>query len=223
VPETGEIVARGNEINRSTYQGIVGAGTKDSGLLRIEDNRIRDCRGDGLSYENDHPALVPMLLAKGNEIESCIGNGIFVDAYQAELLDNRISKCKRDGIFTEGSAIRIANNDVKSNGLEGIHVLYHAEVIGNVIQKNLGSGIDLSDGSQGIVVRDNVVTGNGHEGIDNDSKNVDIDHNVVTKNGRGVGPDVAGAGHGNGTVASFLGNHFGSGGPTTQQRLEFDH
>ena len=65
----------------------------------------------------------------------------------------------------------------------------------------------------GATVEDNVCTDNLHEGIDNGGLDTLLLDNTCRKNGRGVGPDLAGLGDGGlGTVAQFEDNVFTTGG-----------
>ena len=182
----------------------------------IEDNEIRYSANDGISARG---AGIQIL---DNEIVSCEDDGIFLRDFSGQVIGNKIKLLGGDGIDVRdevGPAL-IAENTIRNAAFDGVFIdASNVTVSDNKIVKNFGDGIDIEGGTGNRIV-DNNVSKNNHDGIDNNGQLTRIDDNKCFKNGGGFGPDIAGVGHGQGTVASFNGNDFGTGGQNTPQRLD---
>lgn len=139
-----------------------------------------------------------------------------IDPSRLRIMGNEIEDVLGDGIDLEGHGVEPADNGVKRAGDQGILIPGDfAQVIGNRITEPGGIGVLVTPASAGstALIEDNRVEKGGHDGI-----LVTADNASVRKNGGGAGPETAGRGLGQGTVASISGNRFGTGGVTTLQR-----
>ena len=129
-----------------------------------------------------------------------------------------------DGGFGDGSDNQLSANTCKGNGGDGIAVFAGTGNVldGNKCTGNGDDGIDLEETAiTGATLSGNTCSDNGHEGIDNAGQLTILTGNVCKHNGAGIGPDIAGLGDGGlGTVFSFAGNTFDTGGEEEPSRLD---
>ena len=200
-------------------------------VVTISKNDCSDNGDRGLIVDAIDPVIT------GNSCEDNINSGMHLLTSGAEASKNVCSGNGARGIivqaatdiadgggFGEGSDNVLSSNTCKDNGGDGIALFAGAN---NVLDANkcLGNGddgIDLDDTSiTDATVSGNTCNENGHEGIDNSGQATVITDNVCNNNGYGIGPDIGGTGDGgDGTVAAFTGNKFGTGGDTTAARLD---
>lgn len=193
----GEIEMIANVANENEQEGIEADG--DLGLGRIT---LRRNRAEG-NYNEGIRLVEASFVAQGNRSE---GNG-------------------REGLFVyagSGSTSLISQNVMRDNGGEGVEVQGDGDaslvIEGNRITGNLWDGINVREDPVGVELRANMVMDNGHQGISNSGVSTVIVDNVCSGNNSGVGPDIAGAGEGGGTVSVFAGNT-GTGGADAIDRL----
>lgn len=238
-PTLESLVAK-NLVTRVGADGI--EANADNAALRVADNAIGPTAGACLSLnvegtgslvveQNDCSAGSQGIEANGNgivlranQIGDCAGRGIALFGDAATIVDNEVRDNLGHGIvcyFDVTGGCTITGNEVKGNGSDGIRVTGDQHLIAdNKVLRNLGDGIEILFGT-GNTIRGNSCKKNAHEGIDNTGLATVIDDNDCAKNARGTGPDIAGTGKdGMGTVASFVGNDFGTGGANTPQRLD---
>ncbi len=156
------------------------------------------------------------LTIRGNTVEKAIEEGILVEGDGNVVEDNRVVRAgtenfaKHAGIVVDGDGNQIRNNQVRLSGLVGIQVLIGDSntIEGNEVVGSGRGGIWVVEGD-GNTVDGNTVKDNHGEGIANGSlaTNTDIDANRLSNNRTDVCND--------GTVDSFTGNVFESGGDTT--------
>ena len=198
-------------------------------LIRIEKN---DCSGntdDGLFVDSfgaviskntcdDNGDQGMELFVSGSTVEknSASGNqddGILINAEEFDV---------GDGDPASGNTLK--GNTCKENRGDGIIIQVGSGNVldGNKCIGNLDDGIDLnSNGSDGTTLDKNICSENGHEGIDNSGQATVMTDNVCKSNGRGSSPDIAGTGDGGvGSVETFEGNEFKTGGDTTPALLD---
>ena len=199
--------------------------------VTIEKNSFSNNCGDGLFCD-----ALNVVISK-NTCDDNLDDGMDLAVTGTQIEKNSASGNQDDGISI-GSALDLGNgggfgtgndntatdNTCKDNRGDGIVIGVGNDdtLAGNKCTGNLDDGIDVdSVASTNTAVLDNTCSDNGHEGIDNSGQQTAIEGNVCKNNGRGVGPDIAGTGDGGaGTVATFTGNKFGTGGDTTASRLD---
>ncbi len=238
---TAGLIVRSNTISGVYGPGILLDVTAPVIQVTIADNRCTGTSSSGIQIDVD--TVAASVVVSGNKIRESGECGIEVDGPGIDVIDNDVAVMDDDGIFVQsfsgtvaGNKVRRAGgagifvyestgailreNDVRFVGFDGIHVEASTVTLEqNELIRNYGDGIDVATGS-GVQLIGNVCLKNAHEGIDNNASNTVIDGNECKGNGAPFGPDIAGRGKGQGTVASFSGNDFGSGGPTTTQRLD---
>jgi parallel beta-helix repeat protein len=151
------------------------------------------------------------------------------------VLKNSASGNQDDGILITAeldlgngdpaSGNTLTGNTCKDNRGDGIIIQVGSGNVleGNKCLGNLDDGIDLNfNGSAGNTLDKNNCSDNGHEGIDNSGQDTVMTDNVCKSNGRGgSSPDIAGTGDGGvGSVDTFDGNEFKTGGDTTPALLD---
>ena len=186
----------------------------------VKKNDVRFSGDSGVLVEGDGAQVT------SNDIEAAEDSGIRVTGDQALIAKNDIKHVGNDGIRYTASSIGqsvIRDNEVELATEDAIRVVgSFNEICDNELEKNFGDGIDIQEGDSNRVL-DNECERNAHEGIDNSGTNTRIDDNECEKNASPKGPDIAGTGNlGVGTVASFKGNDFKTGGKNTPQRLDND-
>ncbi len=217
-PTSGEIHVFDNELRGAGGDGVEVNGATGTKSVRIERNVIECVSGDGIHYVGDGAVMID------NRIERAASRGIVLDADSMTphtIAGNRVRLSGEEGISVAANAVTIAGNVVKKNAFDGIRACGDDNVIrDNDVSKNWGAGIAIVKGIRNKL-RFNSSVANGHEGIDNSGQLTLIEGNLCRKNALGVGPDIAGKGHGAGGVDSFAGNDFGTGGADALQRLDF--
>ncbi len=205
----------GNDVEH-TSNAAIDVESGGAGVV-IRENDVRYAGDDGIFVLGDRA------LVRNNDVRDCEDDGVFVDGNDVAILFNDVERCAEEGIEYQGSpgAGEIIGNDVERCLLDGIHVNASSSLVqDNEVQKCGGDGIDVVAGLDNRILG-NEIERNDHEGIDNSGGSTRIEENEVEKNGQPNGVDVAGTGNGGaGTVASFVGNEFGSGGAATPQRLD---
>ena len=214
----GDVVVRDVSVKDVGRDGVETYQNGGLGAFSILDCDVRDVGRTGISVADGGAATVA-----GNDIRRCAWRGVWAEVSDLQVTGNTIRQCGRAGIHVadhSGSGA-VTDNDVRSCGADGV-VLFDPNgfvITDNVCRKNRGDGIDLRAGAANEV-RGNLCRDNLHEGIDNNATGTDLEKNDCRGNGTGLGPDIAGAGKGSGTVVSFTGNDFESGGATAPQRLD---
>ncbi len=175
----------------------------------------------------------------GNRSGNNARHGLCHSGQAAVLSSNRCESNGGVGLMSEGFVsggdggvagdvgITLQSNRCQGNGRDGIHAAGgRFAILGNTSSANLGDGIDLDrlapgqdpgDGGEPTNLEDNSCKDNGHDGIDNSALGTSIRSNQSSNNG---GVDLAGAGDGSGTVATFDSNKFGTGGADAVQLLD---
>lgn len=198
----------GNDLSGNADVGLDANG---EGFV-ITKNDCNDNRDSGLAL------LVGTSTVSKNEASGNGDNGILV--FNLLLLDGPAD----GGAFGSANDNVLEDNVCKDNGGDGIMVLQGVNntLRSNTCSDNHDDGIDLEDDdSTDTLLEDNVCTANEHEGIDNSATDTDLLGNKCKKNGRGVGPDIAGTGDvALGTVDAFEDNVFDTGGDSTPARLD---
>ena len=189
--------------------------------LEIAKNTVSGNGSDGMELEGIG------LVVTGNRVEENIKQGFNADVEDSELTKNRVRNNRLDGIALDGTfggdgcepgGNLLEKNACQFNGRDGIDVDSSENVlIKNKCTDNFSDGIDVNPGANcDNELLDNVCRKNHHEGIDNGGANTDIIGNSCKQNGLGSSPDIAGTGdEGNGTVGTFDGNSFDTGGEDT--------
>ena len=200
-----ELEVCGNRCSGNTFGGIRVLGR--FGWMDVVDNL---CRGNQLGFEFDNASdFDGTFSGDGSGSEA----SLWIAGNQAE--DN-----SSDGIVvrSDGDDLVLSGNTATGNGGHGFHLYgYGIVVSGNRARSNYRNGI-LIDSGDSTVITGNVVKSNGHQGISNDGQDTVITDNTCEDNANGMGPDIAGAGQGDGTVDEYAGNT-GLGGPDTENRL----
>ncbi len=217
--------------------------------VRVAGNRCVGNAGRGIAVvdlSGAHP-LVQDNVARGNEVGldlallagSVGGNvvernrsgGVLLAAASSEFLDNEVRDNGLVGVVLAGPPAPdggsagfndLIGNDLSGNGGDGLELLCSGnDVRDNLIQENLGDGLQLDGGLTGCDVRDNSFLDNGHDGLDNSATGTVVRDNTCTGNG---GADLAGIGAGKGSVdPQSSGNVTGDGTDLASvQELELD-
>ncbi|HEX5012018.1 MAG TPA: right-handed parallel beta-helix repeat-containing protein [Planctomycetota bacterium] len=199
-----QITVTKNECSRNGDRGMI----VDAVGLSITSNTCDDNGNTGMH-----------LLIGGAQVEKNVSSG---NGHNGITVDSNV--VADGGGFGDGSDNQLVKNTCKGNGRDGITVLLGANNVldGNKCIGNGDDGIDLDDTSiTEASLTGNTCNDNGHEGLDNSGQATAIDDNVCKANGYGIGPDIAGTGDdGEGTVSSFTGNTFGTGGADSPSRLD---
>lgn len=207
--------------NSMTCNGRSGLCVADPGgnPLEVDGNASEANGAYGIAVESGEDIDITK-----NKVEDNTLSGLWIsNAFAVFASQNRIQKNGRSGIevvnVAEGGNPTgdqglhvIADNNIQRNGRDGIRLQGSLnELDGNKISRNLGDGIDLESGggspTDGNSLTDNRCTRNGGEGIDNDGTLTNMVNNRCQKNGDGgEGPEIAGAGRGDGTLGTFTNN-----------------
>lgn len=121
-------------------------------------------------------------------------DGIFVDTSDNVIRNNEATQNGEDGIRIDGNRNLVLNNKATQNGSDGIEVVVGTRnyVIGNVTNRNTGSGIYCAGGTDRTAILDNEACENGAEGIGVRSDISWIVGNRTADNGTdGIDVDVA--------------------------------
>ncbi len=139
----------------------------DGGTVRIEENHIEDCAGDGIrAYSHNQPALQ----LYRNRVERCGGTGITGFGY-LDVWNNMVLDCGGTGMvmtqYEEEGAV--ASNVVGRCGNAGIRFLraeeqpIHIAATSNTVFGCAGSGYDIF--GVHVVASRNIAYGNGGFGL----------------------------------------------------------
>jgi len=243
---TGDLELTGGSVRSSLGVGLF-VEVEDEGDFLVSDVEIRNTAGHGIQAYDDNLSMGRVTI-QDCDIRDCVKSGIMTSGgLLTSIVGCRIRRCRLDGIDYETSSpsinenvirdcgqngIRVApanpiygggvaRNDIRKCGADGIVVVEcdFCFVSDNVCRKNRGDGIDFLAGG-GNWILGNVCCDNLHEGIDNSVASVSMNGNVCLGNGSGLGPDIAGAGKGTGSVGQFDDNEYVTGGPAAIQRLD---
>lgn len=239
------VEVRGNRVTHIDGDGINLFLAGGNGESIVEGNTIEGVSGDGIQAVVEPTFIAEVAISKndvlhadfdgvfvsgtgfevaGNVIER-VGRGAGVHAVEfgGSIVGNKVRFASREGIFVDVgvAATVVADNSVRQVGRDAVRILRcdNAVVSGNTVLKNFGDGISIRE-SMAVQLVGNKCSKNAHEGIDNGGIGSVIDGNECVANGRGFGPDIAGAGNGMGTVMSFQNNKFNNGGADIEQRLD---
>ena len=193
-----QVLVTANEMVRNAGAGVFMQGGGDN---RVTGNTMTTNLGGGVLAGEE---LIPSNnnLVEGNTIEESGGPGIaVVDSTGTQVVNNEVPESGGAGIELElARNTLVRGNDLRSSGA-GIEV---SESSNNLIEANnagstLGAGISLEALSFSNVVRLNIASGNGGEGIEvADSAPIGqgnvVERNTADANG-GDGIIVEGAGH----------------------------
>lgn len=216
---------RGVEVRHANDHGVeVYADASGASSITIVDCDIRDIGNHGVRVDGDDTAGIAVI---GCSIRDCRLDGISMETGAPVVVGNTIRSCGERGVHvatptSHATVLLVEANDVRKCGGDGIQLDGDSASIvirWNDCRKNDGDGIDLRNAT-GVVLTDNDFRKNLHEGIDNDATGTFVLDNTCLGNGTGLGPDIAGAGKGSGTVQEFVGNKHGTGGADTAQRLD---
>ena len=200
-------------------------------LVTIEKNSFSNNCDDGLFCD-----ALNVVISK-NTCDDNMDDGLDLAVTGTQIEKNSASGNQDDGIsigsaldlgngggFGTGNDNTATNNTCKGNRGDGIVISVGNDdtLASNKCTGNLDDGIDLSSAaSTNTAILDNTCSDNGHEGIDNSGLDTAMTDNACKKNAFGIGPDIAGTGDGGvGTVATFTGNSFGTGGEDSPSRLD---
>lgn len=204
----------------------------------IDHNEFRNCPGEALFTRGDNPTVTD------NDIDRVANNyyGIYVDdATGGRIEDNEVEHCAQEGIGLgdtcsnliirkntvrfcgyandsgfeiRGNGHTIEDNKALKSGGDGFNIRGNDHVLrGNLAADNGQDGFDVDSGtSDNVTLDDNVAKGNAAEGIENNGTNTIITHNVAQKNRIDVAND--------GTVATFAGNDFATGGKAKAPEID---
>lgn len=221
------VEGRSNRLSNNAVFGSGGHGfvVADSGSTALlERNVAQRNSGHGFALTLLPPADTETALVSGNNSRENVGDGFTIqNTARLVFRENRASLNGGRGVSETDSDFNLYDaNRVDGNlgdgflfeGAGGTTVVSNNRVIAN-----LGDGIDLdrtaTDAENGpITISGNFVQRNGGTGIENDKPGTLIDLNRATGNRT----DIAGAGDQTpsvGTVGSFTGNIFSTGGATT--------
>jgi parallel beta-helix repeat protein len=155
--------------------------------------------GDGLTSAGPAPGSV----FADNVIASNTGYGVYDTSPASHVINNRIgvrsdgvsAPNAKDGVVFFSAGGVLSGNQIRNNGLTGVHILFasNADISGNDISANSGAGIVIDDGTGAIVNND--VKGNGGSGllISGTATNFALHGNRISGNS-GLGIDLAPAG-----------------------------
>ncbi len=195
-----DVIGTGSLIEKNSCSGNGGGLTVLGRSLVVSANKITANRAGGLLL------FLGLGTVTGNKLT---GNGVAGALVASPNFAAAIGP--GDGIPSGSNTI--TGNLFKDNGGDGLVLAQSpsSTVTGNTASGNLGDGLSLLAGSNdGIVVSDNTVLSNQHDGIDNSAGLAVLSGNVSRKNG---GNDLAGTGDGTGTTdAGSTGNVFDTGG-----------
>ncbi len=205
----------------------------DGNNAEITYNKINGCEDAGINYAGENANISHNNITDINDDDA----GIFAEGNNLKITNNYISNTSNEGIDCIGDSNTISKNTVKLAGNDsdsepGIEIegndniiTYNItrlnsfagivnesgsdnEYIGNISKNNGTSGIRIEDGDGNIVDKNRTLHNHG-EGINND---VTAINTVVTNNtSLGNRTDVCNAG----TIATFTGNNFVTGGDAT--------
>ncbi len=162
---------------------------------RIEDTTVQKVRGHGVYAERGADTVISSVtvLQAGYATRGTGGDGIFVVASSDVLVENSlVEDCFRHGLhpggdFSRGGVWR--NNISRSNGENGFHFCwdnFDLLVTGNVLENNDrygvgGLGLGGNFGDYFNTVSDNLIRGNGREGImvNGGSENTIVGNTIV--------------------------------------------
>jgi len=215
------------------------AGNKNDGILVFDDVgtavevKGNDCTGNelsGLDVDSTNADI------EGNHCDENAERGLFLAIDHSQVTGNTASGNRLAGLLITGSALaedggistgssnQVAKNTANDNGGDGINldVGSNNSFSGNKCSGNGDDGLDIDSNScDGTTVDGNVLSDNAHEGLDNGGTNSVITKNTCKGNAAGTGPDIAGTGDGGlGSVTTFDGNKFDTGGAETPARLD---
>jgi parallel beta-helix repeat protein len=219
--EKGPFQVTSNTVTYSSDEGIeVNLGLAESTGTEITKNKSNNNNGTGLivNHPDGLPAGTNVLVEKNtldangaglrlegfnidalsNTITDSATDGVVVDAQLCVLEKNKVQNNGLVGILVVGISNTFTKNTVQNSGADGIFIAADTQTLdGNTVKDGEGDGIQAVTGISAIVLANNTVTGNEHDGIDNSAQSTIIYGNVCKTNG---GADIAGAGDGTGTV-----------------------
>lgn len=184
---------------------------------RIEDNRVSDNGGGGLSLAGAHGNRVErnsvLRNARRPTSGPATGGIVLVEGSKNEFAGNRVVENGGLGGIVLDAAWdnRFAFNDVLRNAGSGIY--FTSSLIGGIVDTNRlngnrEDGIRVSGGAEivGVAVRNNVADRNGDDGIDVDSALTSLASNTARRNSDLGIEAVAGTQDGGGNRAFGNGN-----------------
>jgi parallel beta-helix repeat protein len=166
-------------VNSSTIQGnLYGATATDNSAIIVTDSHIRNNTGTGIVVVRSSSARVGQNIL-GQQIKNSIidngGSGVYIGRSSHGIIDgNTIDNNTGSGVSIEGASATVINNEILSNGANGIDVY--------------GSGharIGITDGSGGY--GKNLIKNNGRDGVKiSDGSNAFVLGNDIKNNGQGT-------------------------------------
>ena len=213
--EKGPFTVTSNTVTFNSDEGIeINLGLAESTATEITKNKSNNNNGTGLivNHPDGLPAGTNVLVEKNTLDEN--GTGLLLEGFNIDALSNTITDSATDGLVVDAQLCVVEKNKVQNSGFvgirvdgisntftkntvqnsasDGIYVTAPTQTIsGNTVKDGEGDGIQILAGTSAIVIADNTVTGNEHDGIDNSGTSTIINGNVSKTNG---GADIAGAG-----------------------------
>ncbi len=189
--------------------GFAGVWIKQGKRIKILNNDISDVTFPVYIGENEEPGGgdIEGVLISGNELYSSktTGDGIktIKTCHDISIVGNNIHENARDGIdmFVSGDRVTISGNNIYGNLAQGLDLKVDetvfppgtwgqnrdVSILGNVIRNNTNVGIALTelntaDLPWNVSIANNIILGNGDEGLLIRWPNVTMVGNVITQN-----------------------------------------